>query len=64
MHQPTWRYPVDLTGALGKARRFAAGHQKQIDTALDKAARLAKEHTPNAGDKVIDAATRKATEEL
>jgi hypothetical protein len=55
---------VNLSSALGKAKRFAAGHQKQIDTALDKAAQVAKEHTPNAGDKVIDAATRKAKEEL
>jgi hypothetical protein len=51
-------------GMLGNAKKFLAGHQKQVDQALDKAAQLAKEHTPNAGDKVIDAATKKAKEEL
>jgi predicted metal-dependent peptidase len=55
---------MDIAGALGKARKLARGHQKQVDEALNKAANLAKEHAPSNVDKIIDQANQKAEEEF
>lgn len=55
---------MNLSGALGKAKKFAAGHQKEVDQAIDKASGIIKKKTPDNIDKVVDSAAKKAKDEL
>lgn len=55
---------MGIDDVMGQAKDLVAGHEDQVDDAIDKGAELVKDKTPDQVDSAVDAAADKVKDAL